>query len=143
MSSTLGFYGGVGSVTGANFMLDTGKTAILVDCGLVQGDRFAAEINAADFVYDPAEVDVLLVTHAHADHIGRIPKLIRDGFRGVIYSTPPTRELARIMFDDALHIMESEAKRDDRQPIYGGQDIDTALSLWQTKPYYEQFMVGR
>ncbi|MCD5381445.1 MAG: MBL fold metallo-hydrolase [Candidatus Pacebacteria bacterium] len=135
MSSTLGFYGGVGSVTGANFMLDTGKLAVLVDCGLVQGDKEAKEINAKPFVYEPDKVDALFVTHAHADHIGRIPKLVRDGFRGVVYSTEPTLELARIMFDDALHIMQMEAKRDKRQPIYAQNDIDLALSLWKTTGY--------
>jgi metallo-beta-lactamase family protein len=138
MASTIGFYGGVGSVTGANFMLDTGKLAVLVDCGLVQGDRFAMEINAQPFPYDPAQVDVLFVTHAHADHIGRIPKLVRDGFQGIIYSTPPTRDLARIMFDDALHIMEYEAERDGRPVLYDKQDIDQTFSLWQTCDYREQ-----
>lgn len=137
MSATLGFYGGVGSVTGANFLLDTGGLALLVDCGLIQGDKFAEQKNAEDFPYDPGSIDVLCVTHAHADHIGRIPKLVRDGFRGTIYSTLPTRELARIMFDDALHIMEYEAKRDQRPPLYGQHDIDHALSLWQTAAYAE------
>lgn len=137
MSATIGFYGGVGSVTGANFMLDTGKLALLVDCGLVQGDKFAQEINATPFVYDPSHIDALFVTHAHADHIGRIPKLVRDGFRGVIYSTPPTKELAQIMFDDALHIMEYEAQRDNHQPLYGQADIDLALSLWKTAGYHK------
>src|SRR3989344_5087340 len=99
--STINFYGGTGSVTGANFLLDTGESKILVDCGLVQGDRFALATNADPFVYRPADVDVLLVTHAHADHIGRIPKLVRDGFKGVIYSTPPTRDLVALMFRDA------------------------------------------
>ncbi|MEY3784327.1 MAG: hypothetical protein RLZZ230_649 [Candidatus Parcubacteria bacterium] len=133
----IGFYGGVGSVTGANFMLDTGKLAVLVDCGLVQGDKFAQEINAKDFAYDPTHVDVLFVTHAHADHIGRIPKLVRDGFKGVIYSTVPTRDLARIMFADALHIMEYEAERDKTETIYGQEDIDLAFTLWQTAEYHE------
>ncbi|MCA9362106.1 MBL fold metallo-hydrolase [Candidatus Kaiserbacteria bacterium] len=137
MSATIGFYGGVGSVTGANFMLDTGKLAVLVDCGLEQGDKFAADRNAEPFVYDPAHIDVLFVTHAHADHIGRIPKLVRDGFAGVIYSTEPTKALAQIMFDDALHIMEYEAERDERQPLYGRQDIDRALALWETAAYHE------
>lgn len=138
MSSTLGFYGGVGSVTGANFMLDTGKLAVLVDCGLEQGDKFSKDINAEPFVYDPARVDALFVTHAHADHIGRIPKLVKDGFRGVIYSTIPTKDLATIMFDDALHIMEYEAKRDDRKPLFSQNDIDLALSLWKTLNYHEE-----
>jgi metallo-beta-lactamase family protein len=142
MSSTIGFYGGVGSVTGSNFMLDTGKVAMLVDCGLVQGDKNAQEINSAPFVYDPSKVDVLFVTHAHADHIGRIPKLVRDGFRGVIYSTEPTKDLATIMFDDALHIMEFEAERDNRKPIYNQTDIDLALSLWKTVTYHEKINPG-
>lgn len=137
MSSTLGFYGGVGSVTGSNFMLDTGKVAVLVDCGLEQGDKFAADINAKPFVYEPSKVDVLFVTHAHADHIGRIPKLVKDGFRGKIFSTTPTKDLAQIMFDDALHIMEYEAKRDDRKPLYSQNDIDLAISLWKTVGYNE------
>lgn len=142
MKSTLGFYGGVGSVTGANFMLDTGDLALLIDCGLVQGDQFAQTVNALPFVYNPADIDVLLVTHAHADHIGRIPKLIRDGFKGVIYSTLPTKELATIMFDDALGIMEHEAERDNRPPLYSAVDIDQALALWQSKDYEVVFTLS-
>lgn len=124
-------------MTGSNFMLDTGNLALLVDCGLVQGDKFADEINRKDFAYNPANVDVLLVTHAHADHIGRIPKLVKDGFRGKIYSTTPTKDLASIMFDDALHIMEYESKRDDLKPLYSQNDIDLALSLWETRGYHD------
>jgi metallo-beta-lactamase family protein len=139
MSTTLGFYGGVGSVTGANFMLDTGEVAILIDCGLEQGSEFASETNAEPFVYNPSTVDALLVTHAHADHIGRIPKLVRDGFSGIIYSTPPTRELAAVMFVDALKIMQMEAKRNHIEPIYDEDDIRQALALWKTKPYREIF----
>jgi metallo-beta-lactamase family protein len=142
MSSTLGFYGGVGSVTGANFMLDTGEQAFLVDCGLLQGDRNAQEFNSSAFAYDPAKVDVLFVTHAHADHIGRIPKLVRDGFRGKIYSTTPTKDLAQIMFEDALHIMQSEAQRFDRRPLYSGKDIELALSLWEGVTYNQVITLG-
>jgi metallo-beta-lactamase family protein len=137
MSSILGFYGGVGSVTGANFMLDTGKLALLVDCGLVQGDDFAKEVSAKPFVYEPSKVDVLFVTHSHADHIGRIPKLVRDGFKGVIYSTLPTLELAKIMFDDALQIMQFEAERDKKELLYTKNDIDMTLSLWETVDYHQ------
>lgn len=118
-------------------MLDTGKLAVLVDCGLVQGDKFAKEVNAKPFVYDAKKVDALFVTHAHADHIGRVPKLVRDGFRGRIYSTGPTKDLAAIMFEDALHIMRFEAKRDKLEPMYGEGDIELALSLWDTVGYKE------
>ncbi len=135
--STIGFYGGVGSVTGANFMLDTGGAAFLVDCGLLQGDKFAQQTNSEDFVYNPADVDALLVTHAHADHIGRIPKLVRDGFRGTIYSTTATRDLSRVMFSDALGIMQQEAKRYDTEPLYDETNVDVALALWQGVDYGE------
>ncbi len=131
--STLGFYGGVGDVTGANFLLDTGDFAMLIDCGLVQGNMADVyNINAADFVYNPADIDVLFVTHAHADHIGRIPKLMRDGFRGVIYSTPPTKDLAALMLMDALHIMEMEAVKLNRDSIYDNNDVQRALAVWKT-----------
>jgi len=142
MKTTLGFYGGVGSVTGANFMLDTGKVAILVDCGLVQGDRFAMIQNAEPFVYKPETVDYLLVTHAHADHIGRIPKLIKDGFTGVIYGTTATKELSQTMLYDALKVMEHEAQRYGQAPLYEAKDIATALSLWKTVEYEQKFSLG-
>jgi len=138
MSSTLGFYGGVGSVTGANFMLDTGDLAILVDCGLVQGDKFAQEENAKPFAYNPADADVLFITHAHADHIGRIPKLVKDGFSGVIYSTEPTRDFANIMLRDALKVMQYEKERYGNEVLYAEGDIAAALSLWKTVSYNEE-----
>ncbi|MEK7575297.1 MAG: MBL fold metallo-hydrolase, partial [Patescibacteria group bacterium] len=72
----LTFYGGVGSVTGANFLFEVSGKKILVDCGMVQGSRFADDENKKPFPYDPASMDILLVTHAHTDHIGRIPKLV-------------------------------------------------------------------
>lgn len=138
MKTTLGFYGGVGSVTGANFMLDTGKVAILVDCGLIQGDKFAAVKNADPFVYKPEAVDILLVTHAHADHIGRIPKLVKDGFKGTIYSTTATKELAQTMLHDALKVMEYEAQRYGYEPLYQVEDIAQAFSNWKTVEYDEK-----
>lgn len=142
MSSILGFHGGVGSVTGANFLLDTGALALLVDCGLVQGDRFVQAANADPFPYDPADIDVLLVTHAHADHIGRIPKLVRDGFKGAIYSTEPTRELAHVMLRDALKVMEFEKEKYGSEVIYDAGDIDHAMTLWNTVHYDASFELG-
>ena len=140
--STIGFYGGVGSVTGANFLLDTGNLAILIDCGLVQGGRPSADYNAQPFLYDPAHIDILIITHAHTDHIGRIPKLIHDGFRGVIYSTPPTKALASVMLEDAFHIMQLEHEIYDAPVWYEQADIQRALSQWQTFGYYESRSLG-
>ncbi len=142
MSSTLGFYGGVGSVTGANFLLDTGAIALLIDCGLVQGDTFAQEVNAAPFVYNPADIDVLIVTHAHADHIGRIGKLIKDGFKGTIYSTYPTRDLAHIMLRDAIKVMEYEKEKYGNPVLYEMKEVDVALSLWKAVSYEEAVALG-
>lgn len=138
----LSFCGGVGSVTGANFLFDTGGGKFLVDCGLIQGDRFASAKNSDPFAYDPSTVDALLVTHAHADHIGRIPKLVRDGFLGTIYSTPPTRNLAEVMLQDAYKVMLFEEERYGTPRVFELQDIEQALTLWKTHPYHESFMLS-
>jgi len=137
------FYGGVGWVTGANFLLENiienGKsTKILIDCGMYQGGRASFEKNAEDFHYNPADIDVLIVTHGHADHIGRIPKLVRDGFRGVIYSTKPTYDLVQVMFQDSLTIMTQEAKKREIEPTFSQADIDQALSQWKYVSYHNQ-----
>lgn len=133
--SVLGFYGGAGSVTGANFMLDTGEAKFLVDCGLIQGEKFALEANCNDFPYQPSEVSALFITHAHADHIGRIPKLVADGFKGKIYSTEPTNALAEVMLRDAYKVMSYESKKYNVPRCYEEPNIDAALALWEGVGY--------
>lgn len=140
-SATLSFYGGVGSVTGSNFFLDGETTRLLVDCGLIQGEKFANDMNRMPFPYEPSSIDYLLVTHAHIDHIGRIPKLVRDGFTGKIVSTPETLELSRLMLPDAFSVLRSEAPEGE-EPLYDEEDIWRAFSLWETKPYHETFQAG-
>ena len=121
-------------MTGANFLLEFETSKILIDCGLVQGSQFADNLNKAEFSYNPAEVDYLLVTHTHIDHIGRIPKLVKDGFKGQILSTPETRELAELLLADTVRILDSEARHDGTLPLYGIADVNLALSLWNTYP---------
>lgn len=135
--SHISFHGGVGNVTGANFLLNTGETKLLIDCGLIQGDKFATASNCDAFAYDPQSIDVLLVTHAHADHIGRIPKLMHDGFRGAIYSTPPTKDLANVMLRDAYKVMLYEAERYGTPRCFEESDIDAAIAHWKTVSYHD------
>lgn len=142
MKATLTFSGGAGTVTGANFLLETGSAKFLIDCGTAAQENLCDSENLAPFPYDPASIDVLFVTHAHADHIGRIPKLVRDGFRGVIYSTDATKDISAVMFDDALSVMQEQAARMGCAPLYERADVDRALSLWQAHPYHEPFQVG-
>ncbi len=139
MKSTVTFYGGAGSVTGANFMLDTGSAKILVDCGSVAEQSSPDDVNHEPFAYDVHTVQALVVTHAHADHIGRIPKLVRAGFRGAIYSTGATRDIAEIMFEDALHIMQEEELKSGVPVLYEADDIEQTMSLWKDHPYHEPF----
>jgi metallo-beta-lactamase family protein len=138
----LHFYGGVGTVTGANFLLETGKLKILVDCGLVQGTRLDNEENRKPFVYDPSDVDILFITHAHIDHIGRVPKLVHDGFKGVIYSTPETKALAEVMLADALIILNKQALEDGVTPFYNEEDIRQALDQWKMISYHNVTPIG-
>lgn len=130
--------GGVGGPTGANFLLKTPAGQILVDCGLVQGSHFAMQENRDSFPYSPKDVSFLLITHAHMDHIGRIPKLVREGFSGVIYSTVETKELAALMLDDAYGLITREARESGHDPLYEKTDVTQALNLWKTIPYHTQ-----
>ncbi len=139
--STMTFHGGAGSVTGANFLLDTGGRKILVDCGLQQ-EGARCYVEDVDFSYNPADVDTLVITHAHADHIGKIPKLVKDGFRGTIYSTPATKDLSAVMLEDALMILTQEADALGCSPLYDRSDIRRAMELWHTMDYHRPFVVG-
>jgi metallo-beta-lactamase family protein len=125
-------YGGAGSTTGANFLLEIGDKKILVDCGMEQGGEKAHEHNKKKFAYEPSEVEMLFVTHAHIDHIGLIPKLVKEGFKGEIYSTAETRKLAELLLADALKIA-----RGNQEMLYSVSDVSTALSFWKTLDYHK------
>lgn len=140
--ATVGFYGAVDAVTGSNFLFAVNGKRIMIDCGLYQGDLFADDRNREPFAVDPASIDILLVTHAHIDHIGRIPKFVREGFKGVIYSTPPTKELTEIMLLDTTRILQHEAVQTGREPIYTERDVRDTMQLWEVNEYYHPFMLG-
>jgi len=138
MDSKLTFYGGAGEVTGSNFLLEAGELKALVDCGLFQGCDTCDDKTRNPFPYDPVSIDYLFVTHAHLDHIGRIPKLIKDGFKGIIYSTPPTRDLTELALTDGLGILKKEAKLNGKPVLYTETDIAKTMSLWKTIQYHEK-----
>ncbi len=134
--------GGSGGVTGSSFLVESvqGKK-VLVDCGLFQGGRQMEQRNWADWGFNPADISTLFLTHAHIDHSGRIPKLVKDGFSGKIITSPPTAELCEIMLLDSAHIQEMEAewqtKKNKRQskgaiePLYDTKDAEEALHLFK------------
>jgi metallo-beta-lactamase family protein len=138
----LTFFGGAGSVTGANYLLESGGHRILVDCGLEQGSHYAERKNFEPFGYDPAGIEAVFVTHAHLDHTGRLPKLHKDGFRGTIYSTPPTRDSAELILLDSEHILSKEAEREGQPPLYAIADIDRVMEHWKGINYHEPVEVG-
>src|SRR3989344_24320 len=135
MQSTLTFYGGAGSVTGSNFMLDTGQQKLLIDCGFQQGMR--EEDNYKPFAYEPGGCSHLFISHAHLDHVGRIPFLVKSGFAGKIISTTATRALAEFIMRDALGLMVRAQEHGGQAPLYSEQDIDAALGLWEPRGLHE------
>ncbi|MBI2609684.1 MBL fold metallo-hydrolase [Candidatus Giovannonibacteria bacterium] len=138
----ISFFGGAQEVTGSCFLFENesqdGKTKILVDCGLFQTPKFSDPRSKDPFPFNPAEINALFVTHAHIDHTGRIPKLVKDGFRGKIYSTAPTRELSELMLIDSLGVLEKETG----QAFYGEEDIADAFGLWDPLEYHKEKKVG-
>ncbi|MEK7212748.1 MAG: MBL fold metallo-hydrolase [Patescibacteria group bacterium] len=138
----LTFYGGAGAVSGANYMLESSETKILVDCGLHQGSHFAERQNFEPFLYDPKDIKAVVITHAHVDHIGLLPKLWKDGFRGKIYSTPPTKDFGELLLLDSEHLLKNEAKRENKSPLYTVKDIDEVMKIWEGVPYHQQFKIG-
>ena len=148
----INFFGATKEVTGSNYLVETQGKKILVDCGMHQGSKENNEKNYEDFPFNPAEIDALLLTHAHIDHSGLIPKLVKDGFNGPIYATTATVKLCDIMLKDSAHIQEMENKWDNkkrirkdlppRPPLYTLEDVEKALPLFKTVDYNEVLDLG-
>ncbi|MEN9552043.1 MAG: hypothetical protein RI935_420 [Candidatus Parcubacteria bacterium] len=137
------FHGGAQMPTGSNFLVEVGGKKILIDCGLVQGEYNALPINHEDFAYNPHEVEYLFVTHAHLDHVGRIPKLVRDGFSGKIISTEPTREMAELILMDSMGILHKESERHHLPILYEEKDVFASMRLWSDVVTYEETLTIR
>jgi metallo-beta-lactamase family protein len=140
---TLQFLGGAGTVTGSKYLVRTAAAAVLVDCGLFQGLRELRERNWEAPPFDPAGVDAIVVTHAHVDHCGYLPRLVAAGYRGPVFMTAATAELAAIVLPDCAHLLEEEATYANRKgfsrhhpalPLYTQDDAWRALELIETVP---------
>ncbi|MFN3395366.1 MAG: MBL fold metallo-hydrolase RNA specificity domain-containing protein [Thermodesulfovibrionales bacterium] len=148
----LHFFGAARSVTGSCIYIETGSTKALVDCGLYQGNN-SHFINSRPFPFNPAEIEYLFLTHAHIDHSGLIPKLVREGFKGRIITTPATADLTELMLYDAAHIQESDAETETRRslragsgpvyPIYTVEDVRESLRFFHKVPYKKLEHAGR
>lgn len=142
----ISFHGAAGGVTGSCHLVTAGNLRVLVDCGMFQGRHELFEDNAGDFGFDPASIDVLLLTHAHLDHCGRIPLLVNRGFRGEIICTSATRDLARLVLLDSAHLHEEEARRRRRhstdghkhQPLYDTLDAMNSFDQFGRVAHYGQ-----
>ncbi len=139
----LTFHGGVERVTGSNFRLETTAGTFLIDCGLIQSEHACEQENFAPFAYDPASISAVLVTHAHLDHVGRLPKLVRDGFRGPIISTPETKVIAQLVLEDGFKVIHEHCFATKQEDLYAPEDIVRALSQWQTVNYGEPWVHGQ
>src|SRR5437870_1043404 len=137
MAITVTFWGAAQSVSGSMHLVELGDTRILLDCGLHFGPRNLARERNTYFPFDPRAVDAVVVSHAHIDHCGNVPNLVRQGFDGPIYCTPATRDLVAVMLADSARIQEEEASiarlvdgAEDvyGQPLYRQRDVNQAVS---------------
>jgi metallo-beta-lactamase family protein len=142
----LEFYGGAGEVTGSCHILTVGGRRLLLDCGMIQGGDSPDERNRAPFPFDAAQVDAVVLSHAHIDHSGRLPLLRKRGFRGPIYTNPACRDLVRILLADSATMQERDAERDNRkrhrsgagrlvEPLYTLEDALDVLQQVRTVRY--------
>lgn len=143
--ATLTFLGGTGQVTGSCYLLETGTHKILLDCGLFQGSKTVEAQNSEAFAFNPAKIDAVILSHAHLDHCGRLPKLVKEGFQGPVFLTEASFPLLELMLKDSVHLLlkdvEWENRRRERagkkllEPLYTEEDVVQLLSLRQAFAY--------
>ena len=148
---TLQFLGATGTVTGSRYLIETGNSRVLVDCGMFQGYKTLRERNREPFPVPPDTIDTVLLTHAHLDHSGYLPALVKSGFRGHILATKGTAELCSLILPDSAYLLEEEAahaakhkysKHEHPQPLYTREDADRALTRFRLVPFGENLEVA-
>jgi metallo-beta-lactamase family protein len=149
---TVTFWGASGTVTGSMHLVDAQGQTLLLDCGLFQGKRAESYQRNQEFPFRPKDIDAVLLSHAHIDHCGNLPNLVRQGFTGPIYCTPATRALAAVMLGDAAKIQEEDAQYLNRkrergepkvEPLYDGTHVYQTLLRLKSVPYDKPTAVGR
>ncbi|HWL27729.1 MAG TPA: MBL fold metallo-hydrolase, partial [Burkholderiaceae bacterium] len=147
----LSFFGAAGTVTGSRFLLEEGGKRILVDCGLFQGLKLLRLRNWAKFPVGPATLDAVVLTHAHLDHSGYLPKLVHDGFHGPVYASEATIDLCAILLADSAHIQESDAEFANRHklsrhtpalPLYTVGDVEAVMHRFNSIPFNVDHPLG-
>jgi len=145
------FLGGTETVTGSKFLVETGQTRVLVDCGLFQGYKWLRKRNRQPLPLDIASLDAVLLTHAHLDHSGYIPVLYKQGFRGAVYTHHATRELCSILLADSGHLQEEEAhylgrhklsRHENPEPLYDQEDAEACMELFQSVDFHQVIQLG-
>lgn len=146
------FLGAAKVVTGSNILISTGKYKILLDCGLFQGSKDLEALNYEDFPFNPKDIDFLLLSHTHIDHSGRIPKLVKEGFKGKILCTKATKDLSEIMLVDSGHIQENDVEWENRkrkragkkpiQPLYTAEDAQNSLRYFESALYQQKITLN-
>ncbi len=148
---TIGFHGAAGTVTGSRTLITNGTQRVLIDCGMFQGDRELRERNWAAPQFRPGSVDAVLVTHAHLDHSGYLPRLVKEGFAGKIYCTAPTAELLRVMLLDSASLQEEDAEYLNRKgysrhkpalPLYTVEDVERTMLRVRSVPFHRILDLG-
>jgi metallo-beta-lactamase family protein len=148
----LSFLGAARTVTGSHYLIEADGSALVVDCGMFQGDKALRLRNWAEPAFDPGRVAAVVLTHTHLDHIGRLPRYVKQGFKGRVYCTPPTRELAEILLMDAARLQKEDADYFNRKgltrhapalPLYEEQDVEAALKLFEPVPLAQPRELGR
>lgn len=145
------FLGAAGTVTGSKYLVEAGGKRLLVDCGLFEGSRDLGQRNWEKFSTDPAAIDWIVLTHAHIDHTGFLPRLVRYGYRGPIYANAGTRELCNLLLTDSAHLQEEEARfaarkkysrHDPPLPLYTTEEAQQALGLFREAPRADVFTIS-